>query len=247
MQHSRFAFLTGATAVLLAAPAVSAPDPTASPTPAPPPECRLGPVSPADALTRLRTGNERFVVSKMQHRDQIARRRELAGSQCPFATVVACTDSRVPPEVVFDQALGELFTCRVAGTVADTPVTGSIEYAASEFKPPPGLVVVLGHEDCGAVKAALSTLKSGLLPGASVGPLVREILPNIAAEMTLETAVQANAIAVARMLRRSPVLKPKIDNKTLLVVPAYYRLVSGRVEFLPEARGAAPRRPLAFL
>jgi carbonic anhydrase len=245
VQHSRFAFLTGATAAFLAAPAAAAPAPNA--TPSPPPECRLGPVSPVDALIRLRTGNERFVLSKMQQRDQIARRRQLAGSQCPFATVVACTDSRVPPEVVFDQALGELFTCRVAGTVADTPVTGSIEYAASEFKPPPGVVVVLGHEDCGAVKAALSTLKSGLLPGASVGPLVREILPNVAADMTLEAAVQANAVAVARMLRRSPVLKPHIDNGTLRVVPAYYRLVSGRVEFLAEARGPAPRVPLAFL
>jgi carbonic anhydrase len=242
VQHSRFVFLTGATAALLAAPAAAAPAPDA--TPSPPPECARGPVSPVDARVRLRTGNERFMANKMLHRDQSTRRKQLGGSQCPFATVVACTDSRVPPETVFDTALGELFTCRVAGTVADTPVTGSIEYASSNFTPRPGLIVVLGHEDCGAVKAALSTLKSGLLPNDSIGPLVREILPNIRDGMTLGAAVQANAIAVARMLRRSPVLRPQLNAGTLAVVAAYYRLVSGEVEWLAEPRGPAPRWPV---
>jgi carbonic anhydrase len=246
MQHSRFAFLTGATAVFLAAPAVAAPGPSATPTP--PPECRLAPVSPAAARQRLVDGNVRFMKNKTIRRNPIRRRAELPG-QCPFATVVACSDSRVPPETVFDQDLGELFTCRVAGTVADTPVTGSIEYASGgAFKPAPGIVVVLGHEGCGAVKAALDTLNSGVLPGSSVGPLVREILPNVRKGMALDEAVKANAIAVARTLRMSPVLKPQLgDGGSLAIVPAYYHLVSGLVEFLAEPTGAAPRRPLAFL
>ncbi len=112
------------------------------------------------------------------HQSPADRRAHTGDRQCPFAVIVGCSDSRVSPEVVFDQGISDLFDCRVAGTVIDTPVTGSIEYAIEHFHTP--LVVVLGHENCGAVKAALAALDpGGSLPEASIGGLIREIIPNV--------------------------------------------------------------------
>jgi carbonic anhydrase len=237
MQHSRSEFLSGASAVLFAAQGKK-PASTATPTiptleaAADPPGCAV--VGPVDAMARLVAGNDRFVNGRMKHDGQSPRRRmQVAPRQCPWVTVVDCADSRVPPEILFDQGLGDLFACRVAGNIADTAVTGSIEYAAAHFHP--SLIVVLGHERCGAVGAALDALRDGVLPGASVGGLVRQIVANVrsvppGADQWAQ-AVAANAEAVAVGLRLSPVLQPRIKAGKLRIVSATYGVESGRVAF----------------
>src|SRR5207237_5372942 len=110
------------------------------------------PLTPDQALSRLVAGNQRFVAHKPTHpHEDLARRHDLAGSQHPFAVVLSCSDSRLPPELVFDQGLGDLFVIRVAGNITDAAVIGSIEYAVEHLHAP--LIVVLGHEKCGAVTA----------------------------------------------------------------------------------------------
>ncbi|HWT07388.1 MAG TPA: carbonic anhydrase [Xanthomonadales bacterium] len=237
MHHSRSEFLTGASALLVAA---SGKKPAATATPAiptleasaDPPSCPL--VGPVEAIARLVAGNDRFANGHLKHVDQSpGRRMQVAPHQCPFAAVIDCADSRVSPELLFDQGLGDLFVCRTAGNVADTAVTGSIEYAAEHFHP--SLILVLGHERCGAVGAALDTLHGGVLPPASIGALVRQIIPNVrgvaAGPDQWGQAVAANAAAVAAELRLSPILAPRIKTSKLRVVSATYGLESGRVSF----------------
>ncbi len=238
MQHSRSDFLTGASALLFTA---TGKKPAAPATPAIPSlESAADPagvcpvVGPVEAMARLVAGNDRFVNGRMKHGNQSPRRRmQVAPHQCPWVTVIDCADSRVPPEILFDQGLGDLFVCRVAGNIADTAVTGSIEYAAAHFHP--ALVVVLGHERCGAVGAALDALRDGVLPAASVGGLVRQIVANVrsvpAGADQWAQAVAANAEAVAAGLRLSPVLQPRIKAGRLRVVSATYGLESGRAAF----------------
>ena len=227
MHHSRSEFLTGASALLFAAPAT----PTLEATADPPGVCPV--VGPVEAMARLVSGNDRFVNGRLKHANQSPQRRnQVAPHQCPFATVLDCADSRVSPEILFDQGLGDLFACRVAGNVADTAVTGSIEYAAAHFHP--SLIVVLGHERCGAVGAALDALH-GVLPPASIGGLVRQIIPNVrgvaAGPDQWAQAIAANAEAVAAELRLSPVLAPRIKAGRLRIISATYALESGRVSF----------------
>jgi carbonic anhydrase len=237
LQHTRSAFLAAASAFVasassaqaLAAPAgVASLEATADPdTPAL--------VSSAQALQRLRAGNARFVAGTMQHSDQTpARRRAVAPKQQPFACVLDCADSRVPPEVVFDQGLGDLFVCRVAGNIADDAVTGSIEYAVEHFHTP--LVVVLGHQRCGAVAATLDTITSGVLPPASIATLVRAILPIAKAVPQgpdwFARVIDANARAAAATLALSPILHHAIAAGKLQVVAAHYSLDSGNVTVL---------------
>jgi carbonic anhydrase len=241
MLTTRFAFLAGATAALAAGPS-SARAAAAIDAPACP---RL---TAAEALAQLRAGNARFVPvpplpgggNRMIHPHQSPadRRAHTGDRQCPFAVIVGCSDSRVSPEIVFDQGISDLFDCRVAGTVIDTPVTGSIEYAVAHFHTP--LVVVLGHENCGAVKAALAALDpGGQLPEASIGGLIREIVPNVrgitgdTAADRLAKAVKANAVAGAATLRLSPV----VIRTRATVVAAYYELGPGSVTWLGGAAG----------
>ncbi len=238
MHHSRTEFLTGASALLVAA---SGKKPGTTTTPAiptleasadPPGLCPV--VGPVDAFARLVAGNDRFANGRLKHVNQSpGRRMQVAPHQCPFAAVIDCADSRVPPEILFDQGLGDIFVCRVAGNIADTAVTGSLEYAAGHFHP--SLIVVLGHERCGAIGAALDTLRGGVLPPASIGALVQQIIPNVrgvaAGPDQWAQAVAANAEAVAAELRLSPVLAPRIKASKLRVVSAMYGLESGRVSF----------------
>src|SRR5438876_10670259 len=114
-------------------------------------------VAPSEAISRLKEGNGRYAGGNLQHPGQTTERRaELANTQHPFATIVSCSDSRVPPEIVFDQGLGDLFVVRVAGNVIDDHALGSIEYAVDHLGV--RLIVVLGHQSCGAVKAAKETI-----------------------------------------------------------------------------------------
>ena len=159
------------------------------------------------------------------------RRAVLAKGQYPFAVVLACADSRVAPELIFDQGLGDLFVVRVAGNLTDPFILGSIEYAVEHLHTP--LIVILGHEKCGAVDAALSKKE---FPG-NLGKLIKDIhvgkdLPKEAAE-ALPVAIKNNVVFHAGQLtQRSPLLKEEVAQKKVKIVGGVYRLGSGKVEWV---------------
>lgn len=194
-------------------------------------------VSPAEALNRLKDGNERFVAEKLSHPRQTGKRREeLATSQAPFAIVLGCADSRTSPELVFDQGLGDLFVLRVAGNVLNDETLGSIEYAVDHLGSV--LIVVLAHERCGAVKAARDTIAANTEAPGHIQSLVRAIQPAVAATSgaDAEATAKTNAQQVANKLRESePFLKEKAAAGKLQVIGAHYDLDTGKVEFLTEA------------
>ena len=193
-------------------------------------------VSPTEALARLKAGNQRFVASKLEHPRQTAERRtELANSQHPFAVVLGCADSRTSPELVFDQGLGDVFVVRVAGNVLNDETVGSIEYAVEHLGAQ--LIVVLGHERCGAIQAARETIAAkGKAPG-HIQSLVKAIAPAVEATVgqDAEATAKANELYVAKELRESaPILKEMVEKGTVSVVAAHYDLDTGAVEFLKE-------------
>jgi carbonic anhydrase len=220
-------------------------------------------VSPAEAVSRLKEGNGRYASGNEQHphesveeRTYMAtnsyenagmiflgrtaaqaaeRRAELTKSQHPFAIIVGCSDSRIPPEIVFDQGLGDLFVIRVAGNVIDDHSLGSIEYAVDHLAV--RLVVVLGHQRCGAVKAAKETIAAKGKAPAHIQSLVTAIKPAVEATINgdLEATTEANVKNVVEALRSStPLLKPKVDSGELQVIGGYYSLDTGAVAFLNE-------------
>jgi carbonic anhydrase len=194
-------------------------------------------VSPAEALAMLKAGNQRFVAGKLEHPRQTAKRRtELATGQRPFAVVLGCADSRTSPEVVFDQGLGDVFVVRVAGNVLNDETIGSIEYAVEHLGAP--LIVVLGHERCGAIEAARDTIAAKAEAPGHIQSLVRAIAPAVEATSgaDAETTAKANEMNVAKGLRESePLLKGMIDKGQISVVAAHYDLDTGAVEFLKDA------------
>jgi len=186
-------------------------------------------VEPAAALTKLKEGNARFVKAQMTHPDQTAAvRTEVAKGQKPFAIIVSCSDSRVPPEVIFDQGLGDLFVVRVAGNLVDDNALGSIEYAVEHLGVK--LVVVLGHERCGAVDA---TVKGGEAPG-HIASLVKAIEPSVekakkAKGDVLENAIKFNALAVTeKIITSKPILMDLVKQRRLKVVTGRYDLDDGK-------------------
>ncbi len=196
------------------------------------------PSTPGEALALLQAGNQRFQKGRSAApRVSTVRRAEIAEGQDPFAVVLGCADSRVPPELVFDQGLGDLFTVRVAGnTGAASVVVGSVEYATAVLEAP--LVVVLGHDDCGAVKAAIDVVTKGKqLPGELSG-FVDPILPAVQAVVNtppaqlLDAAVAQNVRQTVAALSAQPSLAADIASGTVRVVGAEYRLHSGRVDLI---------------
>jgi carbonic anhydrase len=191
-------------------------------------------LTPDQAWQRLKAGNNRFADEKMEQPDLSAkRRRELAKGQKPFAVVLTCADSRLTPEFIFNQGLGDLFALRVAGNIVDQYELGSIEYAVEHLHVP--LVVLLGHEKCGAVEAALGGAKS---PG-NLGKLLGEIdvgkgLPS-GQEAALAVAVKNNARHQALLLtERSAVIKEHVEKKQVRIVYGVYQLANGKVDWLEE-------------
>jgi carbonic anhydrase len=193
------------------------------------------PPTPAQALQRLKDGNERFAADRPARKDiGNARRQELAKGQHPFAVILGCADSRVPPELVFDQGLGDLFVIRVAGNITDPSLIGSIEFAVSVPRVP--LIVVLGHEECGAVKAALDEPR----PTGNLGELIRKIHVGKRAReegaKDLPAAIRANAVYQASQLtRQSPVIKEFVDRERVRIVVGIYSLSTGKVEWQKPA------------
>ena len=198
------------------------------------------PVADGDqALRRLMEGNARFARGTPQNpRRDDRRRAEQADGQTPFAIIVGCSDSRVPPELIFDQGIGDLFLVRVAGNTASVPlVIGSIEYAAVTFGCP--LLMVLGHDDCGAVKAAIDTVKKGSSPPGQIGSVLQPIIPAVdkvkseAADTLLQAAIRQNARDTATKLQTvDSLLTERVTTGKLKVVAAEYLLHSGTVEVL---------------
>jgi carbonic anhydrase len=185
------------------------------------------------ALEKLVQGNQRFAGGSATHPGQtVERRTELAKGQTPFAIVLTCADSRVSPELVFDQGLGDLFVIRNAGNVLDDHVLGSMEYAVDHLHVP--LIVVLGHSQCGAVSA---TLAGGHAPG-HIQSIVDAIGPAVAESQDLpgdklDNAVRANAERNGSLVAHSgPILEEAVKAGKLRVVAARYDLATGRVEFL---------------
>lgn len=191
-------------------------------------------VSAADALKMLLAGNQAFVAAGGScPRQTAARRSELATAQHPFAIVVGCADSRVPPESIFNQGVGDLFVIRVAGNVIDDVVLGSIEYAVEHLGV--SLVIVLGHERCGAVQAALSPEPAAPHVSAVVGRIRQSIEhTRKPGNDPLDEAVRANIAASVKDVQSSqPVLAPLVQKGRVKVVGARYDLDTGAVEVLP--------------
>ena len=193
-------------------------------------------VAPAEGISKLKEGNGRYTSGNLQHPGQTTERRaELAKSQHPFAIIVSCSDSRVPPEIVFDQGLGDLFVVRVAGNVIDDHSQGSIEYAVDHLAV--RLIVVLGHQSCGAVKAAKETIAAKTKAAAHIQSLITAIQPAVEATINgdLDATVKANVKDVVQALSSStPILKPKVDSGEVQVIGAYYSLDTGSVTFLDQ-------------
>lgn len=187
-----------------------------------------------DSLKKLVEGNQRYINSTtVCHDDWTAKRTALLEGQTPFAVIVACSDSRVPPEIIFDQTLGALFVVRVAGNVVDDFAIGSIEYGVNILGA--SLVVVLGHSNCGAVKAAVKGLKFD----NHIQEVLNAIKPAVEATQAksgddlLERAIKANVENVEKKLRSSrPLLAELLDKGKVYITGAYYHLESGIVEFL---------------
>ncbi len=195
-------------------------------------------ISSADAAVKLLVdGNKRFTSGSIFKKDLGAQRREELATkgQKPFAVILTCSDSRVPPELLFDQALGDLFVIRVAGNVVAPIEMGSIEYGVEHLKSP--LVVVLGHENCGAVKASVD---GGEAPG-SIGSIVEKINPSVqkakatgaTGNALYEKTADENINATIAELDKSPVIKHLVEKGSLKVVGAKYFLTSGEVVFNP--------------
>lgn len=193
-----------------------------------------GQSSPAqEGLNALLEGNLRFAAGQPQnpHQDD-ARRKEVLGGQTPFAVILTCSDSRVPPEIIFDQGVGDLFVVRTAGNVVDDIALGSIEYAVEHLNAP--LIVVLGHQKCGAVSAAV---QGGEIPG-HIADIVREIEPAIAAARDLpgdlaDNTVKTNVAQMVEKLKTSaPILKEFFEADKIQVVGMRYELTTGKVSQL---------------
>lgn len=197
-------------------------------------------LSPAQALERLMAGNRRFVADvPAPPMAGAARRTALAAGQAPYAALLGCADSRTPPELLFSEGLGELFTVRVAGNSLGLTELGSLEYASEALGV--ALVVVLGHESCGAVSAALQVAEEGVTLPFALAALVEPILPAIAEAKRGNPAnlhdatVRVHARRVSRQLNaRNSVLTPRITTGALRVVAAYYNLREGQVTLLDD-------------
>jgi carbonic anhydrase len=193
-------------------------------------------VSPTTAHQLLSEGNARFVSGHTDHpRQDVERRAELANAQHPFAVILACADSRTGPELVFDQGLGDLFVVREAGNVLDDHTIGSIEYAAEHLHTP--LIVVLGHERCGAVAAARDTIAAKGHAEGHIASLVEAIRPAVEATggQNADATCRANIRNTVHELEASePLLHHMVEKGELAIVGAYYDLDTGEVTFLQD-------------
>ena len=190
--------------------------------------------SPAAAWTALQQGNERFVAGRPEHPSQsIEHRASLAVAQRPTAVLFGCADSRVAAEIIFDQGLGDMFVVRTAGHVIDSAVLGSIEYAVTVLDVP--LIVVLGHDSCGAVQATLDALDKGQVPGGFVRDVVERVTPSIMLGrregLTRVDEFETRHVVETgnQLLSRSSAIADRVERNQLAIIGVTYRLADGRV------------------
>jgi carbonic anhydrase len=228
---SRRSFVVGAASTIgmLLAETASAGDSKAPPKP-------QNVVSPGAALERLQKGNMRYVKGASRRHDFEHEREALAGGQNPFAGILSCADSRIAPEYAFDSGRGDLFVCRVAGNFATTETIASLEYGVAVLGVP--LILVLGHDRCGAVDAAIKSLKDGTTLPGHLPSLVDGVAPAVNAVLqqggdTLGKAIQQNVIdTVAKLRSATPILSAAVEQNKLKVVGGIYRLKNGRVDMV---------------
>jgi carbonic anhydrase len=194
--------------------------------------------APDEAITRLKAGNERFTAGKSINCDLMAQVRETATSQSPFAAIVGCIDSRVPPELVFDQRIGDVFCARVAGNIINTDILGSIEYSTKVAGAK--AIVVLGHNFCGAIKSAVDDVKLG-----NITALLKNFQPALATltngdghrdshnHPLVQKVAEANArLTAADLTKRSPIINELVDAKQLTIAAAMHDITTGKVIWL---------------
>ncbi|WP_069173464.1 carbonic anhydrase [Streptomyces griseus] len=206
-------------------------------------------LTPHNAFDLLMAGNQRFVAGVPEHPNQdAARRTQTAPSQQPFAVLFGCSDSRLAAEIIFDRGLGDLFVVRTAGHVAGTEVLGSIEFGVNVLNTP--LVVVLGHDSCGAVAAARSALENGQTPGGFVRDIVERVTPSVLAaraagrDSAEEILAEHIEHTVDLLLERSRVLAEAVATGRTAVIGLSYRLADGSAQFV-TSRGLDPAVPSA--
>jgi carbonic anhydrase len=193
-------------------------------------------LTPAASLERLLKGNARYVEGVSLRHDFRHEREALAGGQNPYAAVLSCADSRIAPEYAFDSGRGDLFVCRVAGNFANTETIASMEYAVAVLGTP--LIVVLGHDSCGAVSAAIKSLKDGTTLPGHMPSLVTGVAPAVNAVSqqggdTLGNAIRQNVIDnVAKLGSATPILSAAVEQGKLKVAGGIYRLRDGRVDMV---------------
>jgi carbonic anhydrase len=194
-------------------------------------------LTPAQARARLAAGNRRFVSGRLRHpRREGPRRAAVAEGQAPFAVVLGCADSRVPPEVIYDQGLGDLFVTRIAGNTAVDPfVVGTVEYGAAELGAV--LIVVLGHEECGACKAAIDVAENGTeLPGdigafvAPIVPIAEQLIPTTPKAELLDAVIHGNIRQAVADLQQDQLLAGLVADGRLAITGAEYEFETGAVE-----------------
>src|SRR3954468_5255641 len=193
---------------------------------------------PTAALDRLMKGNARYVAGVSRRHDFKHEREALVGGQNPFASILSCADSRIAPEYAFDTARGDLFVCRVAGNFAGTETIASMEYAVAVLNAP--LILVLGHDACGAVDATLKAIKDNTSPPGHIPSLVDAIAPAAKAAMqqggdVLDKAIRQNVIDnVAKLKSATPILNAAVEQGKLKVVGGIYRLTTGTVDLIAQ-------------
>jgi carbonic anhydrase len=197
----------------------------------------LGPWTPAEAWAKLARGNDRFVAGDYQHPHQDAARRDsLKEKQRPFAVFFGCADSRVAAEIIFDRGLGDLFVVRTAGHVIDPGVLGSIEFGVAILDIP--LVVILGHDSCGAVAATVNAVRNGVLPGGYIRDIVERVTPSVLAAhqagMTTADEIEAEHVrhTLGLLTERSRLIGDRVASGRLAVVGAVYNLGDGRARIV---------------
>ncbi|MDJ0727633.1 MAG: carbonic anhydrase [Prochloraceae cyanobacterium] len=189
-------------------------------------------MSPQEAIDELVRGNQRFIRQKSRNPNQDRfRLRQVSASQSPFACILTCSDSRVPPEILFDRGLGDLFVVRDAGNIATPGEIGSLEYGALVLGAK--AVVIMGHQSCGAVQAAMQL---GSTPGF-IGSVINEILPAVTISRNksgdrVYNAIIANVMLQKQRVQTSPIISQLIEENKVTVVGAYYNLQTGKVEII---------------
>lgn len=196
------------------------------------------PQTPAEAWETLMAGNARFVESNSSHPNQdAARRTSLLSTQHPFAVIFGCSDSRLAAEIIFDLGLGDAFVVRTAGHVIDNTVLGSLEYSVDYLNVP--LIVVLGHDNCGAVTATQQAVATGAMPAGFIRDLVERITPSVLTSLRKDKNSDVSAMitehvkqTAARLVENSPIIASAVARQRTAVVGLTYRLSDGRADLV---------------